>query len=674
MKPILISTAVLALVIQVQSAQAADLTYIDLVQRLADMEQLAVLPQPGEKTAQWSSYDRASKYDASSGKYLGWDANGDGDGIIRKEGDQQVMAEMEGPGCIWRIWSADAQAGRVRIYLDGAAEPAVDLQFSEYFNRKHAPFTRPALVHMTARGFNNYTPIPYQKSCKIVAEPQWGRYYQFVYQTFPKGTRVPTFKRELSAAESTALDRANEILQRGDLDFSPRPGQERLSRTVLVPPGKTVTVATLSGPRAITSLRARLDVPSGSPGRDILRELAIQMHWDGEKDASVWAPFGDFFGVAGGANTYRSLPLGHTGSDWWYSAWYMPFAKEGSIQLVNDGKEPREVLFEITHAPLSRPVSELGRFHAKWHRDAFPPAEPERARIDWTMLTTKGAGRFAGVMLHIWNPRGAWWGEGDEKFHVDGEKFPSTIGTGSEDYFGYAWCDPGLFENAYHNQPLNDGNNRGHVCVNRWHIADNIPFHTSFEAFIEKYFPNKRPTLYASTVYWYLSAEGEDPYRPASLEERIGYFIPAESLKVPGAMEGERLKIISSTGGNPHEQDLSGFGDQWSNDAQLWWVSAQPGDKLELALPVNKAGRYKLGLQLTKARDYGIVQLWLDGEKLGGSLDLYNPDVVPAKLDFGTRDFSAGQHTLRVEILGANPQAARSYMFGLDYVKLEPVP
>ena len=96
-------------------------------------------------------------------------------------------------------------------------------------------------------------------------------------------------------------------------------------------------------------------------------------------------------------------------------------------------------------------------------------------------------------MLHVWNPRGGWWGEGDEKFFVDGEKFPSTIGTGSEDYFGYAWCCPQLFQNAYHNQTHNDGNNSGHVSVNRWHIADNMPFQKSFEGCIEKYYPNDAP-------------------------------------------------------------------------------------------------------------------------------------------------------------------------------------
>ena len=130
--------------------------------------------------------------------------------------------------------------------------------------------------------------------------------------------------------------------------------------------------------------------------------------------------------------------------------------------MVNDGKAPRNVSFEVVHAPLSQPIAQLGRFHAKWHRDAFLPQEPERW-IDWPILKTEGAGRFVGVMLHVWNPRGGWWGEGDEKFFVDGEKFPSTFGTGSEDYFGYAWSSPRLFQHAYHNQTHNDGNNRGHV-------------------------------------------------------------------------------------------------------------------------------------------------------------------------------------------------------------------
>jgi hypothetical protein len=649
------------------------LSYVDLVDRLTNLEQLSVLPEPGEMGAQWSSYDRSSRYDQVSGKYLRWDANGDGDGFIRREEDMVVMAEMEGPGCIWRIWSAAPRQGRVRVYLDGKLEPVVDLPFIGYFDGKNYPFTQSALVHTVARGWNNYTPISYQKSCKIVAERDWGQYFQFVYQTFPKGTQVPTFTRDLRPEERQALGRANAILSRPDYtNLRPYSGQKRYRKKVVVGPGKTVTLPMLSGPRAITSLRAKLDLPPSPADREILRELAIQMSWDGERQPSVWAPFGDFFGTTGG-NNYRSLPLGHDGDGWWYSYWYMPFGKEAKIQIVNDGRSTREIEFEIGHAPLATHAAKLGRFHAKWHRDAFLPAEPERA-IDWTLLKTEGVGRFLGVMLHIWNPRGSWWGEGDEKFFVDGETFPSTIGTGSEDYFGYAWCDPGLFENAFHNQTQNDGNNKGHVTVNRWHIADNVPFHTRFEGAIEKYFPNARPTLYASMVYWYLAPGGKDPYGSAPLAMRVGYWVPVESAKVHGAIEGERMKVISKTRGNAEEQELSGFAGQWSNDAHLWWTGAKPGDKLALDLFVAKLGKFRLMMNLTKAPDYGVVQLSLDGMKLGDPIDLFDASVIPTgEMEMGIHELLAGPHVLQVEITGANEKAVKSYMFGLDYVKLTPV-
>jgi hypothetical protein len=650
-------------------AVAESLTYADLVGRLTDLERLARLPEPGERCAQWSSYDRASRYDAATGRYVAWDANGDGDGFIRKEGSQVVMAEMEGPGCLWRIWSAAPKDGRVRIYLDGASEPAVDLPFIGYFNGKNEPFTRSALVHTVAMGWNNYTPIPYAKSCKIIADPGWGQYFQFVYTTYPKGTQVPTFRRQLNAAENAALDEANRILS----SCGPTDGGTKTVSDGLLSPG-AVDIHHLDGPGAIVGIRAKLaDLPPSPADREVLRELTLEIHWDGEKDPAVWAPLGDFFGTAAGANSYCSLPSGLTPEEVWYANWFMPFARSAEVRIRNEGRQNRRVKLEILTAPLKTDPARYARFHAKWHRDAFLPAEPERA-IDWTLLRTAGRGRFVGVMLHVWNPKGSWWGEGDEKFFVDGEKFPSTIGTGSEDYFGYAWCNPTLFQNCYHNQTISM-NNKGHICVNRWHIADNVPFQRSFEGAIEKYFPNKRPTLYASTVYWYLAPGGGDPYRPLPLGERVGYWNEADVQvhRVPGALEGEQLKMLSKTSGTPQVQDMSGYEGDWSGGAHLWWTDAKPGDRLELAVPVTRAGRYRLTTQLTKAIDYGIVQLSLDDRKLGGPWDLFHNGVVATgPLELGTQELAAGEHKLTVEIVGANAAAVKAYMFGLDYLKLDP--
>jgi hypothetical protein len=668
-------TTLLSLLLLCCGIQAAEptLTYSDLVRRLTDLERLAVVPEAGEQCAQWSSYDRRSRYDSATGKYIDWDANGDGGGIIRKEGNQVVLAEMNGPGCIWRIWSAAPKGGHVRIYLDGASEPAVDLPFMGYFDRKNAPFTRAAIVHSVSQGWNNYTPIPYQRSCKIVADPDWGMYYHFTYGTFPAGTHIPTFTRDLSADDQAALDRANEILSRCDRSEPHNPAATVLTRTITVPGARGETVARFKGPQALTRLRVRLPLPPKPADMDVLRELVLQIRWDGESEPSVWAPLGDFFGTAPGANPYRSYPMGLGDDGWWYCNWYMPFAKEAQVQLINNGTARQRVSFEIEHAPLERPLEQLARFHAKWHRDAFLPSEPER-RIDWPMLKTSGTGRFVGVMLHIWNPRGGWWGEGDEKFFVNGEKFPSTFGTGSEDYFGYAWSSPVPFQHAYHNQTRNDGNSRGHVSVNRWQIPDNVPFQQSFEGCIEKYYPNDKPALYAAVAYWYLALGGTDPYQPVPVNQRVGYWTPVAAFKVPGVLEGEKLKVLGKTGGEPQEQDLTGFDGQWSDDAHLWWINAKPGDTLDLAVPVSHAAKYKILAQFTKAPDYGIVQLYLDNEKLGEPIDLYHASVVPTgPVQLGARQLTGGEHKLRAEIVGANDKAIKSYMFGLDYLKLEPV-
>jgi hypothetical protein len=271
-------------------------------------------------------------------------------------------------------------------------------------------------------------------------------------------------------------------------------------------------------------------------------------------------------------------------------------------------------------------------------------------------------------MLHVWNPRGGWWGEGDEKFFVDGEPFPSTIGTGSEDYFGYAWCHPGRFEKALHAQSMTQ-QNRGHQAVLRWQVADNVPFHRSFEGAIEKYYGNDRGTLYACAVAWYLDPEGTDPYGPVPARARHGYYVKPD-LVVAG------MHVLNEPGGEVQLQGLADRGvGRWKNDEQLWWTGAKPGDRLVLEVPVAQAGRYALAVHLTKARDYGVVRLALDGAAPGEPIDLYNPAVVPSgPIALGTHELAAGRHALTVEIVGANPAAVKAYMFGIDRIDLTPAP
>jgi hypothetical protein len=425
----------------------------------------------------------------------------------------------------------------------------------------------------------------------------------------------------------------------------------------------------------------------------------------------VWTPLGDFFGTAPGINKYKSLPLGMT-DEGFYCYWYMPFAKRAVIKLTNDGRKRRSVRFTICHDSCAN-ADKLLRFHAKWHRDAWPFGEKDRyvrgdRYPDWPLLITKGRGRFCGVHLHVWNPnpfgkarKGLppnigeypkeilavmnaagnrwWWGEGDEKFFVDNEKFPSTFGTGSEDYFGYAWAahNPVEFESALQNQPLNKNNSLGHVSNNRFQIADGIPFQKSFEACIEKYHPNEWPLLYSSIAYWYQAPGGNDPYGPVPVDRRVDYYVePEKPRPVKGLYEGEtNLKVVKCEGGDAVTQRMRGFGPGWSGSAHMLWRNGTKGSKLTLEFEVDEKTEYGIELRLTKAPDYGIFRFSIDGKKILDSVDLYDPKVVPAPpLDAGRMQLDKGKHKLLIEIIGANPKTKAGHvgkhLLGLDYMKL----
>lgn len=136
--------------------------------------------------------------------------------------------------------------------------------------------------------------------------------------------------------------------------------------------------------------------------------------------------------------------------------------------------------------------------------------------------------------------------------------------------------------------------------------------------------------------------------------------------------EAEALEA-TVTGGDAREQKMNGFkSDRWSGGSQLWWGGARPGDTLELKLP-ESVGLIDLEVVMTCARDYGIVQLALDGKTLGKPIDLYESEVVTTGvLIFKELELKPGPHVMTVQILGANPKAVPAFMVGLDFIRIRP--
>jgi hypothetical protein len=52
----------------------------------------------------------------------------------------------------------------------------------------------------------------------------------------------------------------------------------------------------------------------------------------------------------------------------------------------------------------------------------------------------------------------------------------------------------------------------------------------------------------------------------------------------------------------------------------------------------------------------------------------YNPDAIAtSEIELGTFELKPSGNEFSVVVTGSNPQAEQGYMFGLDYLRLQPV-
>jgi hypothetical protein len=195
-----------------------------------------------------------------------WDrAGGNNDAFNgrRRKGEVYTVADLKGPGVIRRFYAA-RPGGHLRIFLDDAATPAVDMKCEDFFSGRHAPFLRPAVGPMGGSNYA-YFPIPYAKAARIEitalrpAQEPWGVYYQVTYETLPAGSRVETLRLPLGKEDQQAWDAA--LAAWRNLGHDPKPpaaGQQTASRRVRLAPGERREVLRLDGAGVIDRFRLRI--------------------------------------------------------------------------------------------------------------------------------------------------------------------------------------------------------------------------------------------------------------------------------------------------------------------------------------------------------------------------------------------------------------------------------
>ncbi|TWD82427.1 DUF2961 family protein [Kribbella amoyensis] len=128
------------------------------------------------------------------------------------------------------------------------------------------------------------------------------------------------------------------------------------------------------------------------------------------------------------------------------------------------------------------------------------------------------------------------------------------------------------------------------------------------------------------------------------------------------------LPAVSAT--VPVDPQGSCCGVSWSGGSQLWIHGSKAGDKVVLEFAVPTTGTYKLSSVLTKAADYGIAELSVDGNNKTSFDGYLASGVSTQRAELGTANLAAGKHQLTITLTGKNA-AATNYLVGVDLLDLE---
>jgi len=285
---------------------------------------------------------------------------------------------------------------------------------------------------------------------------------------------------------------------------------------IIIEPGTTFVLAEIDGPGAIQHIWM---TPTGNRRFSIIR-----IYWDDEKTPSVECPIGDFFANGWGDYAHvSSLAICVNPGSGFNCYWVMPFRKKCKITMTNMDIRSFNLYYQIDYTLTDVP-GDAAYFHSQFRR-----VNPLPYKEVYTILDgVKGQGQFVGTYLCWGVNNNGWWGEGEIKFYMDGDKdFPTICGTGTEDYFcgsyNFHVRDPATnagdaygyreFTTPYSGMPQvikPDGLYRSQMRFGlyRWHIADPVRFKTDLKITIQAlgwrqggYLPLQDDI--SSVAYWY---------------------------------------------------------------------------------------------------------------------------------------------------------------------------
>lgn len=629
-----------------------------------ELARLDLLPRfkRSVKVGMISSYDRSGgNDDGFSGK----------SSFLRKEPAGLVIADLKGPGAIYRIHTPTPTDDVVEFYFDGEPEARLRLRVNQLFDGTRPPFV-PPLAGSALGGSTSYVPLTFRRSCKIVIKAETFQFYDINYAEFPDGVEVETYKDPPAADLLARVARAGAILKRAGTDISDVVAPEgsaarRETKRVRLSLGagaKAVLYET-SKPGRILGIRLRPAAALAGTARDIL----LRAYWDGAAEPAIDAPAGDLFGASFGEPAVRSLMLGTTDDGWDYLYFPMPFERGARIELVSERDRAVDVEAEIVTAADGK-RSDEGRFYAWWRRE-----DPCTEGRPYTYLETKGRGHVVGMILQAQGlePGSTGFFEGDDRVIIDGSL--AVPGTGSEDSLNGGWYDvPGRWEGRM-SLPLSGcldyKKPMGRTGGYRFMLTDSYAFRESIEYTIE-HGPegNAWPADYASVVFFYAQEpDGAGDRRGGSEARGRGAATGAPDKGGRAVREPDRIVFIPGWNVPIHTTSLQNA--VWTKASvgvgreRVRVFSMKTGGEdvfgphhVSWLFDLPERGRYNVSVKAVLGPDQGIVRIFERDKPAGEAVNLYAAErTLSGPLGLGAFEMDKGGNIVYLHLVGADPRA-----------------
>ena len=471
------------------------ITWETCVKDLVALQSLPVLDDA--RIQLYSSHDRTG-------------GNNDFNFIERRSKDSGwvVLADINGPGCIRRLWMTGTDPGhRVRIYIDGEKKPRIDAELDLLFGS--APPWTPPLAQYVNMCYYSYIPISFNSSVRIETmepnrHPYWGPrriFFQLGVEHFDAATTsIESYPAQFSSKQLEALNQVAATwrthINSTDVPLTDEDEGETIQS------GDKSTVFEAEGAGTITKWHVQIAPTDDSSisMRDrqyLLQDSVLRVYYDESTVPSIEAPIGDFFGNAWRKRSYGSFWI-TSGENGYTCRLPMPFRNGIRVEIENGSDIAIRTQFKAEQIDVVDDRD--GYLHAEYRRSGPEGAQPH--------LVTKinGRGKYLGCFLGVTGLDQSWWIlEGDEKMWVDGNTQPVWQGTGLEDYFNGGWYYRGSVFGA-----LNGNFDRSpfRVAQFRHQHPDPVAFQSYFQMEFERMISEQTRLpvkgYFQSVAYWYL--------------------------------------------------------------------------------------------------------------------------------------------------------------------------